>query len=90
MLTIIKNRLKKKVEEILAEEQAGFRGGRSTVEQITNVRILSEKYRNHQKELHHNFIDFKKAFDRVWREALWSVMNKHNMGSNLVRIIESV
>ena len=65
----------------------GFRPGRSTVEQITNVRILGEKYRDHQMELHHNFIDFKKAFDRVWREALWLVMKKHNIGSNLISTI---
>ena len=30
--------------EVIAEEQAGFRAGRSTTEQIFNVRILCEKY----------------------------------------------
>ena len=37
-----------------------------------DIRILGEEYISHQKELHHNFIDFKKAFDRVWHEVLWS------------------
>jgi len=41
-------------------------------------------------EIHHNFIDFKKAFDRVWRKALWLVMEKHNMGAGLVKVIESL
>ena len=90
LLEIIKNRLKGKAEEILAEEQAGFRTGRSTVEQIANVRILGEKFRNHQLELHHNFIDFKKAFDRVWRKAQWLVMKKHNISAGLVKVIESL
>ena len=31
-------------EEIIVEEQAGFRAGRSTTEQIFNLRILCEKY----------------------------------------------
>ena len=35
-------------EEITAEEQAGFRAGRSTTEQIFNLRILCEKYLQHQ------------------------------------------
>ena len=35
--------LKGKAEEILAEEQAGFRAGRSTLEQIFNVRLITEK-----------------------------------------------
>ena len=38
-------------EEIIAEEQAGFRAGRSTTEQIFNLRILCEKYLQHQQNL---------------------------------------
>ena len=40
MLKIILNRLKPQAEEIIAEEQAGFRAGRSTTEQLFNLRIL--------------------------------------------------
>ena len=70
MLKIILNRLKPQAEKIIAEEQAGFRAGRSTTEQISNLRILCEKYLQHQQDLYHVFIDFKKAFDRVWHAAL--------------------
>ena len=66
MLKIILNRLKPQAEKIIAEEQAGFRAGRSTTEQIFNLRILCEKYLHHQQDLYHIFIDFKKAFDRLW------------------------
>ena len=40
MLKIILNRLQPQAEDIIAEERAGFRGGRSTTEQIYNLRIL--------------------------------------------------
>ena len=60
MLKVILNRLKPQAEEIIAEEQAGFRAGRSTTEQIFNLRILCEKYLQHQQNLYHVFIDFKK------------------------------
>ncbi|GFO40092.1 endonuclease-reverse transcriptase [Plakobranchus ocellatus] len=90
MLKVILNTLKPEAEKIIAEEQAGFRPGRSTVEQICNVRILMEKYPQHQQELHHVFIDFKKAFDRVWHEALWSTMRKHNINSNLICVVENL
>ena len=36
MLQVILNRLKAKAEELLEEEQTGFRPGRSAVEQISN------------------------------------------------------
>ena len=40
MLKIILNRLKPQAEKIIDEEQAGFRVGMSTTEQIFNLRIL--------------------------------------------------
>ena len=70
MLKINLNRFQPQEEEIIAEEQAGFRAGRSTTEQIFNLRILSEKYLQHQQNLYHVFIEFKKAFDRVLHETL--------------------
>ena len=90
MLKVILNRLKPQAEEIIAEEQAGFRAGRSTTEQIFNLRILCEKYLQHQQNLYHVFIDFKKAFDRVWHAALWATMRKYNISANLGRTIEQL
>ena len=59
MLRVILNRLKAKAEELLAEDQAGFRPFRSTVEQIVNSRVITEKHLQHQRDLFHNFIDFQ-------------------------------
>ena len=80
------NRLKSQAEEIIKEEQAGYRAGRSTTEQIVNFRTLCEKYLQHH--LYHVFIDFKKAFDRVWHAALWATMRLYNINDNLIRTIE--
>ena len=90
MLKIILNRIQPQAEEIIAEEQAGFRAGRSTTEQIFNLRILCEKYLQHQQNLYHVFIDFKKAFDRVWHEALWATMRKYNINASIIRAIENL
>ena len=49
-----------------------------------------EKYQQHQQDLYHVFIDFKKAFDRVWYAALWTTMHKYNIGANLITIIKSL
>ena len=70
MLRFVLNTLQPQAEEIIAEEQAGFRAGRSTIEQIFNLRVLCEKYLQYQQNLDDVFIDFKKAFDRVWQETL--------------------
>ena len=90
MLKIILNNLKPQAEKITAEEQAGFRAGRSTTEQIFNLRILCEKYLQQQQDLYHVFTDFKKVFDRVWRAALWAAMKKYNICANLIRVIKNL
>ena len=89
MLKIILNRLKNEAEEHLAEEQAGFRPGRSTVEQIFNCRIMMGKHLQHQKEIFHNFIDFKKAFDRVWHDGLWHALRNFGI-QGLVQTMKSL
>ena len=90
MLKVMLNRVKPQAEEIIAEEQAVFRAGRSTTEQIFNLRILCKKYLQHQQNLYHVFIDFKKAFDRVWQAALWATMRKYNISAYLVRTTEQL
>ena len=90
MLRVILNRLRPQAEEIIAEEQAGFRRGRSTTEQIFNLRVLCEKYSQHQQHIYHMFIDFKKAFDKVWHDALWATMKRYNMGQKLIETIKQL
>ena len=90
MLKIILNRLQPQTEDIIAEEQTGFRAGRSTTEQIFNLRILCKKYLQHQQNLYHVFIDFKKAFDRVWHKALWATIRKYNINASIIRAIENL
>ena len=63
--------------EDIAEEQAGFRAGRSTTKQIFSLRTRCEKHLQHQQDLHNVFIDFKKAFERVWHAALRATMKKY-------------
>ena len=51
---------------------------------------LCEKYLQHQQDLYHVFIGFKKAFDRVWHAALWATMKKYNISTNLIQVIKTL
>ena len=50
MLRVTLNRLKTKAEKLLSEEQAGFRPGRSSVEQIFNSRVIREMHLQPQRD----------------------------------------
>ena len=56
--TVILNRLKPQSQEIIVEEQAGFRAGRKTGKPILNLRALCEKYVHRQHDLYRVFIIF--------------------------------
>ena len=60
-------------ENILPEEQFGFRLPRSTVDMIFVVRRLQELARNKDTPLYLCFIDLTKAYDSVDRTLLWDV-----------------
>ena len=87
MLRVILNRLKAKAEELLAEEQAGFRPGSSLVEQTLRSRVILEKQLQYQRGLFHNFLDFKKASDRVGRAGVWQVLKRFYIAKGQVQAI---
>ena len=87
---IIQKRISPRIEEVLSESQAGFRRGRSTIEQITTVRILNKKARDAGSLIFHNLIVFCKAFDRVWHDALWHMMGKYNICEDMTTLIRNL
>ena len=61
-----------KVDQPPKQGDASFGAGRSTVEQIFDCRVIIEKHLELQRSLYHNFINFKRAFDRVCHDSLWN------------------
>ena len=76
------------VEAILAEEQAGFRPGRYTVEQVFALKMLIQ-HRIEKKD-GKVFAVFKKAFDRVWHDGLFSVLQQYGVPRKLINIIRNL
>ena len=54
----------------LLDVQTGFRKGRGTRGQIANIRWITEKAREFQKNIFLCFIDYAKAFDCVNHDKL--------------------
>ena len=57
---------------------------------IFGLRILAEKYREGQKELHCVFIDLEKAYDRVPREEVWHCLRSAKVSEKYVRVIQDM
>src|SRR5664279_4512148 len=88
--TIILHRIRSHTEEILSEAQAGFRSGRSTIDQLLSLRILAEKYQEYDKDMYICYVDFQKAFDSVWRRGLWQTMRHLGYDRKIIRLVENL
>ena len=66
---VLQDRLQKIAEDELPESQCGFRKGRGCTDMIFVVRQLVEKSWEHNSKAFFSFIDLKKAYDSVPREA---------------------
>ena len=88
--SVLLNRIKTAADEKIREEQAGFRSGRSCIEQIFTLRNIIEQCNEYRKPLHINFVDFQKAFDSVHRETLWSIVKHYGVTQKFVNIFRNI
>ena len=77
------------LNEILLPNQAGFRKGHSTVDQVYVLQTLIELCIKQKRRLFIAWVDYAKAFDTVWRQALWFKLLKAGYSSKIVSVIKT-
>ena len=64
--------------------------GKGTTDAMFALRMLMEKYRKGQRELHCVIVDLEKAYDKVLREELWCCMRKSEMAEKYVQLVQDM
>ena len=85
---IIEAVLRDRVE--ISKQQYGFMLGKETIDAMFALRMLMEKYREGQRELHCVFVDLEKAYDRFAREELWYCMRKSGIQEKYVQLVQNM
>ena len=83
MLKILQARLQQYMIQELPDVQAGFRKGRETRNQITNIHRIIEKAGEFQKNIYFCFIDYAKASDCVDHNRLWKILKEMGIPDHL-------
>jgi len=89
MLKILQARLQQYVKHELPDVQAGFRKGRETRDQITNIHWITEKARAFQKNIYFCFIGCAKAFDCVDYNKLWKIIQEMEIPDHLTCLLRN-
>ena len=90
MLKILQARLQQYVSHEPPDIQAGFRKGRGTRDQITNIHWIIEKVREFQKNIYFCFIDYAKAFDCVYHNKLWKILQEMRIPDHLTCLLRNL
>jgi len=90
---ILEEKLREEVDrlKLLPETQAGFRKGRSGIENIYIMKTAAEKALSRKGgKLYVFFADLKAAFDKVDRKKLWKRLKETEINKGLIRRIEDL
>jgi hypothetical protein len=74
--------------KIIGDHQCGFQHNQSTTDHISHMHELVEKKQEYNETVHKLFVDFKKAYNSVRREILYSILIEFGVPMKLVQLIK--
>ena len=72
---------------LLPDNQGGFRPRRGTVELVAALRMLLSMRVAERKRTYACFVDVRKAYDSVWRSALWCKLRDIGANGRVLRLL---
>lgn len=81
------NRIRDQIDKVLRKNQAGFREGRSCIQQITILRRIMDGAFSQDIPLFITFVDFKKAFDSIDRDMMFAILRHYSIPQKIVAAI---
>ena len=86
--SVINNRINQYLEinNLLCEEQNGFRSGRSCLDHIYTLTTTIKNRLNDKTPTYTCFVDMSKAFDSVTHELLWNTLLEFNITGKIYQL----
>ena len=72
---------------LISKNQAGFRKGYSTTDKLFALHSLISLYQSIGKKLYCTFVDFRRAFNIVWRSGPWKILQNSGIKGKIFTVI---
>lgn len=87
---ILNVRLVSMTEKKIWDVQSGFRKGMGCTDQVFSLRSVVEKHLSKSLKVFCAFVDLEKAYDRVMRDELWTILSACEVDDCLIRALRSL
>ena len=78
------------INKVIGDNQAGFRKGFRTSDQVFTLKTLVDQSFANGKRLYACFVDFRKAYDSVWRDGLFFKLLLNGISHKFVRLLKDM
>jgi hypothetical protein len=87
---VVLDRIRQQLLQHQRPEQAGFTPKRSTVDRVLALRVITERFREFRHGLLVAYVDLRKAFDSVFRDALWVLLGLRGVPPQMVGLVSAL
>ena len=79
-------------KKLVHPTQIGFMPGNRTADHVLALKTLHDNYikKSENEKIYACFVDFRKAFDSVWHQALFYRLIKNNIGGHFYGLIQDL
>ena len=90
--TVLNNRLTSFLEDnnLICLNQIGFQKKCRTTDHMFVLKCIMDLYKKKKKKLFISFIDFSKAFDKVWHQGLFYKLKQIEISTNFYNVIKNM
>ena len=92
VMLLLNDRMSKFCEDnsVIHYNQIGFRKGFRPADHVFTLKTMIDQAFSNKKKLYTCFVDFKKAYDTIWRDGLYYKLIQNGVNNGFIRLLKNI